>query len=125
MPAARAASSAVWSDGRIGARPGTCSAYSSLTRSLVPITSTASRSEAAAISRTLKIASGVSIIAQSLVCSGAPAHSSAVASPRTWSALLTLGTTIASGPAAAAATRSAACHSVPTPLTRMVSVRRP
>ncbi len=91
----------------------------------MPITRTASRSEAVAISRTLKIASGVSIIAQSRVWSGAPAHSSAVTSPRTWSAVSTLGTTIASGPAWAAATMSAECHSVLIPLMRIVSSRAP
>ena len=52
----------------IGARPATCRARVSLARSLVPITKPASRVSAsraaAAISRTLKIAVGVSIIAQ-------------------------------------------------------------
>ena len=55
-----------------GWRPGTCSAYSSLARSLVPMTSTASRSEADAISSACSIAYGVSTIAHSFVCSGAP-----------------------------------------------------
>ncbi len=91
----------------------------------MPITSTARRSEAAAISRTLKIASGVSTIAQSRVWSGAPAFSRLATSARTSSALLTLGTTTAAGPAWAAATMSSSCHSVPMPLTRMVTVRRP
>ena len=55
MPAARAASSDVCRLGRIGARPGTCSAYSSLTRSLVPITKQVSRSDARAMLSTSRI----------------------------------------------------------------------
>src|SRR5215210_7245747 len=50
VPVARAASSASDRPVSSGARPGTCSANSSLARSLVPITSTDRRSEAAAIS---------------------------------------------------------------------------
>ena len=41
----------------------------------------------------------------------------------TAAALSTLGTTIASGPAAQVASRSAACHSVSAPLTLMVTSR--
>ena len=125
MPAARAASSAVCRLGTIGARPGTCSAYSSLTRSLVPITKQLSRCDPRAIARASRMAIGVSIIAQSVVWSGAPYLSRASTSWATSAALLTLGTTTASGPACAAASRSASCHSVPMPLTRMVRVRRP
>ena len=91
----------------------------------MPITSTARRSEAAASSRTLKIAAGVSTIAHSLVCSGAPACSMAATRLRTSSALSTFGTTMPAGPACAAAARSASCHSVPMLLTRIVSSRRP
>ena len=46
-------------------------------------------------------------------------------SARTSSADDTLGTTMPSGPAAQAAARSSACHSVSAPLTRMVTSRRP
>ena len=91
----------------------------------MPITSTVSRSEAEAISSACSIAYGVSTIAQSLVCSGASWP--AIASTRwsTASAVSTLGTTIASGPAAQAAARSSACHSVSAPLIRMVTSRWP
>ena len=71
MPWMRAAATQVISHGSIGARPGTRRARVSLARSLVPMTKPESRvSEsraAAAIDRILKIASGVSIIAQILV----------------------------------------------------------
>ncbi len=91
----------------------------------MPITSTVSRSAAAAISSACSIAYGVSTIAHSLVCSGAPWPSIASTSSSTASTLSTLGTTIASGPAAQAAFRSSACHSVSAPLTRIVSSRLP
>ena len=91
----------------------------------MPITSTVSRSEAAAISSACSMAYGVSTIAQSLVCSGASWPAIASTRRSTSSAEFTLGTTIASGPAAHAASRSSACHSVSTPLTRMVSSRAP
>ncbi len=71
------------------------------------------------------MATGVSTIAQSIVWSGAPARSSASTRRPTSAALLTFGTTTASGPACAAAAMSASCHSVPIPLVRIVSVRRP
>ncbi len=71
------------------------------------------------------MATGVSIMAQSLVCSGAPVRSIAATSERTSSALFTLGTTIASGPACAAVARSSSCHSVPMPFTRIASSRLP
>ena len=74
---------------------------------------------------TSRIATGVSTMAHSFVCSGAPAASIAATSWCTSSALLTLGTTIAAGPALLAAAMSASCHSVPIPLTRIVTVRRP
>ncbi len=44
---------------------------------------------------------------------------------RTSSAEPTLGTTIASGPAALAAAMSSSCHAVSIPLTRMVTSRAP
>ena len=77
------------------------------------------------MARASRIATGVSTIAQSRVWSGAPAFSIAATSRATSSALSTLGTTIAAGPAWLAATMSSSCHSVPMPLTRMVTVRRP
>ena len=49
----------------------------------------------------------------------------AEASARTSSADDTFGTTMPSGPAAQAAARSSACHSVSAPLTRIVTSRRP
>ena len=65
------------------ARPGTCSANSSLTRSLVPITSTASRSEAVAISAALKHRVRRLDHRPELGVLGRSGHSIAVASPRT------------------------------------------
>ncbi len=91
----------------------------------MPITSTVSRSLAAAISSACSMATGVSTIAHSFVRSGAPKPAIAATSSRTASALPTFGTTIASGPAAQAASRSAPCHSVSAPLTRIVTSRRP
>ena len=71
MPWMRAAATHIESHGSIGALPGTRRARVSLARSFVPITKPARRvSEsraAAAIDRILKIASGVSIIAQTRV----------------------------------------------------------
>ena len=43
----------------------------------------------------------------------------------TSAAVLTFGTTTASGPAAAMALRSSSCHGVPMPLARMASSRDP
>ena len=77
------------------------------------------------MSSACNIAFGVSTIAQSLVCSGASLSAMASTSFRTASAESTLGTTIASGPAAQAAFRSSRCHSVSAPLIRMVTSRRP
>ena len=91
----------------------------------MPSTKAPRRSDARAIARASRIAPGVSTIAQSLVWSGAPAASIAPTSCWTSSALPTLGTTIAAGPAWLAATMSSSCHWVPMPLTRMVTVRRP
>src|SRR5579883_170491 len=71
MPYACAASTAVASHGAIGARPGKSLARVSLARSFVPMTKPASRLSApravAAISAALRMARGVSIIAQSLI----------------------------------------------------------
>ena len=89
------------------------------------MTSTASRSDAPAISSACSMATGVSSIAQSVVWSGAPAASRAATSWCTSAALFTLGTTTAAGPAAAMALRSASCHGVPMPLARMASSRWP
>ena len=91
----------------------------------MPITSTVSRACAEAISSAWSIASGVSTIAHNVVCSGASYDAIASARASTASALSTLGTTIASGPAAQAARRSSACHSVSAPLTRIVTSRAP
>ena len=91
----------------------------------MPITSTVSRSEADAISSACSIARGVSTIAQRRVRSGAPCRSIVSTRVRTAAAESTLGTTIASGPAAQAAARSSSCHAVPAPLTRIVSSRLP
>ena len=67
----RAAATQVVSHGSIGARPGTRRARVSLARSLVPMTKPDSRASeslaSAAIDRMLKMASGVSIIAQTRV----------------------------------------------------------
>ena len=108
-----------------GVRPGTTCAPSSLTRSLVPSTSTVSRSDADPMATQSRIARGVSTMAHSEVCSGAPAAVIAEASERTSSARLTLGTTIPAGPAAHTAARSSSCQGEPSPLMRMVSSRIP
>ena len=100
-PDRRAASRASDREVSSGSRPGTWRAPSSLTRSLVPMTSTARRGEAEAISPTASTASGVSTIAHSRVRSGAPWRSMAATSERTSSALFTFGTTMPSGPACA------------------------
>jgi hypothetical protein len=92
---------------------------------LVPITNTVRRSEAAAICSACNMAYGVSTIAQSFVRSGASCAAIASTSRSTASAELTLGTTIASGPAAQAARRSSTCQSVSAPLTRTASSRLP
>ena len=91
----------------------------------MPITSTASRSEAEQISSAWSMATGVSSIAQIRVRSGAPWRSRAASMARTSATELTLGTTTPSGPAAAMAARSSSCHGVPMPLARMVISRLP
>ena len=129
MPYSRAASTLVVSHASIGARPGSRRARVSLARSLVPITKPARRvSESlavAAISRTLKIAVGVSIIAQMRVCRFACRLSRRAPIRSGWSGVDTLGTRIASGAAATAAVRSSANHGVSMPLTRMNTSRAP
>ncbi len=79
--------SAVTTDLRVSV----CSAWSSFTRSLVPMTMQVSRGEAAAISGAFSMASGVSIIAQIWVRSGAPSVAMREATLCTVSALSTLG----------------------------------
>ena len=125
FPAARAPSRHRPNPVSSGWRPGTCAACSSLARSLVPITSTVRRSDAAAMLAQSSIAWGVSTMAQILVCSGAPPAWSPASMAATSAGEFTLGTTTAAGPAAAAAARSSACQSVSSPFTRMVSSRLP
>ena len=86
----------------------------------MPITSTLTRSNAA-ISRTLKMASGVSTMAQMVVVAGAPAASSAADTRVRYATSPTLGITTAAGATAAAAATSASPHGVSSPLQRMVS----
>lgn len=73
--------------------------------------------------RELRRLAQVSIITHSCVCGGA----SASAAWQAWMSAgeLTLGTSTASGPAAAIAARSAAPHSVPSALARITSSRSP
>ena len=71
------------------------------------------------------MATGVSTMAQILVWSGAPPASRPCTMAWTSATELTLGTTTAAGPAWAAAAMSAACHSVSSPLTRMVTSLAP
>jgi hypothetical protein len=82
-PLARAAASDSISQAFIGARPGTMRAPVSLARSLVPMTKPESRvvrsAAAAAMAPAFSMASGVSIIAQTAVRSGAPAFAMAAA----------------------------------------------
>ena len=100
-------------------------ARSSLARSLVPITSTATRGWAA-MARTSKIAVGVSSIAQIGIdrrrARGVELRGDRRRRRPTES---TFGTTTADGPAATAAARSSAPHSVSSPLQRIVSSRPP
>ena len=93
-------------------------------RSLVPITSTPTRGWAA-MARTSKIAVGVSIIAQIVTSTGAPAASSRAGTSSTSATESTLGITTADGPDGAAAAMSSAPHSVSRPLQRIVSSRLP
>ena len=124
LPASRAASSAVARCATSGWRPVTIGERSSLARSLVPITSTATRG-CAAIERTLNMAVGVSIIGQIIVSTDAPAASSCADTASTCSTVSTFGITTAEGEAAPAAAMSSAPHSVSRPLHRMVSSRLP
>ncbi len=95
----------------------------------MPITRQPSRAPgrraAAAISATLRMASGVSIIAHSRVLSRAPALASACAAASISAPLPGLGTSTASGAAAAAASRSAWPHAVSRALMRMTTSRGP
>lgn len=68
---------------------------------------------------------GVSIIAQIARLSGAPAFSSTASAWRTVSALSTLGSSTASAPLVAAATRSSYPHGVPSALVRTRISRLP
>ena len=78
-----------------------------------------------AIEPAFKIALGVSIIAQMRVLSGAPASRSVRAAAMIAPGPSTLGSRMASGPAAEAATRSSSPHGVCGPLTRMTTSRPP
>src|SRR6478735_5705796 len=105
----RAAATQVDSQDNIGALPGTSRARVSLARSLVPITKPDKRvSEslaADAIRRTLKIASGVSIIAHTRVLWWVPISSNRRPISSRVSGVDTFGTRIASGAAWAATER--------------------
>ncbi len=129
-PSARAAAASVsMIQGSIGTRPGTSWAQVSLARSLVPSTKQVSRvrrsRRALAISWMLRIAAGVSIIAQTAMESGASKASR-------WSAMLsstagddTFGIRIASGLASMAARRSPSPQGVCGAFTRITSSRWP
>ena len=67
------------------------------------------------------MATGVSTMAQILVCAGAPPLTSPSTMACTSSAEFTFGTTTPAGPASAAAAMSSACHGVSRPFTRMVT----
>ncbi len=90
----------------------------------MPITSTATRGWAA-IERTLKIAVGVSIIAQMRTDAGAPAASSCAATASTYVDRVDLRDHDRRRSGRAAAARSSAPHSVSSPLQRIVSSRLP
>ena len=129
MPWACAASRQRASHDSIGCRPGTSRARVSLARSLVPMTKPASRvSEScasAASALMLKIASGVSIIAQMRVLRSIFMSSRRWPTRSSCSTLPIFGTRMASGAACAAAARSSACHGVSMALTRMNTSREP
>ena len=78
-----------------------------------------------AISRALKMAAGVSTIAQMVISFGAPAASRCFDTSSTSAALLTFGITIDDAHDFAAAAMSAAPHGVSRPLHRMVISRLP
>ena len=71
------------------------------------------------------MASGVSIMAHSRVLSGAPARASASVARTISAPVPGLGSRMASGAAAAAASMSALPHGVSSALTRMMSSRWP
>ena len=72
-----------------------------------------------------RIARGVSIMAQSRVASEARCVASAISAAAIASGSETFGSRIASGPASAAARRSASPQGVPSPFTRITTSRRP
>ena len=78
-----------------------------------------------AIARMLKMASGVSIIAQTRVLRSMCMSSSRRPISSSCSGCEIFGTRMASGAACAAAARSSACHGVSMPLTRMNTSRLP
>ena len=110
--------------GRRASRSALASARNSLSRSFVPITSTATRG-CAASRRMSKIAVGVSTIAQMRIVAGAPPASSSSETRSRVAVSATLGMTTAAAPERAAAARSSAPHGVSSPLQRIVSSRRP
>ena len=122
-----AASSAVCRLGRIGARPGHVLGVQLLDQ-VVGAQDEGARAapRPARCSSASRIATGVSTIAQSVVWSGAPAFSMASTSCGDLVGAVDLGDhdRVRARPARRP-TRSSSCHSVPMPLTRMVTVRRP
>ena len=117
------------SHGNIAVRPGAIFARVSLARSLVPITNAARRVStslaAAAMSRALSMASGVSIIAHTRIFWSALMSTRRSATSSRWSALDTFGTSTASGLALATALRSSSHHCVSRPLMRTITSRAP
>ena len=109
----------------MGRRIGVWRARMSFTRSLVPMTNSASRGWEPAISSARRMPFGVSIIAHTAMLGGAPAASSSDTTCVTSAALSTFGTRIASAPEVAMASISAAPHSVASPLQRMAISRLP
>src|SRR6516164_975455 len=112
-----------------GPRPGVIFARVSLARSLVPITKAARRVStslvAAAMSRALSMASGVSIIAQTRIFWSALMSTRRSPTSSRWLGLDTFGTSTASGLALATALRSSSHHSVSRPLMRTMTSRAP
>ncbi len=113
----------------MGARPGVIFARVSLAKSLVPITKAASlvstSAAAAAISRALSMASGVSIIAHTRILWSALMSMSRSATSSKWPGLDTLGTSTASGLALATMLRSSSHHGVSSALMRTMISRAP
>ena len=128
-PSARAAAKVSIIQGSIGTRPRTSCAQVSLARSLVPSTNPVSRlrrsRRALAISWMLRIAAGVSIIAQTAMESGASSASSASATLSSTAGEDTFGIRIASGLAWIAARRSPSPQGVCGAFTRITSSRWP